>query len=47
MDFDQLFVRFFGTTEIADISGNQLTDGIDRLRVQIGLEQDGGRRFAL
>ncbi|WP_343527212.1 hypothetical protein [Sphingomonas sp.] len=47
MDFDQLLIRFFGTEEIADLSPDQLGAGIDRLRVQFGLERDGGRRFAL
>lgn len=47
MDFDQLLVRFFGTDEIADLAPEQLAVGIDRLRIQFGLERDGGRRFAL
>lgn len=47
MDFDQLLVRFFGTDEIADLSPEQLGAGIDRLRLQFGLERDCGRRFAL
>ena len=47
MDFDQLLVRFFGTDEITDLPPEQLAAGIDHLRVQFGLERDGGRRFAL
>ena len=47
MDFDQLLVRFFGTEDIADLAPEQLAGGIDRLRVQFGLERDEGRRFAL
>ena len=47
MDFDQLLVRFFGTEQIADLAPEQLASGLDRLRVQFGLERDGGRRFAL
>ena len=47
MDFDQLLVRFFGTDEIAGLAPEQLVAGIDRLRLQLGLERDGGRRFAL
>jgi hypothetical protein len=47
MDFDQLLIRFFGTEEIADLAPDQLAAGIDRLRLQFGLERDGGRRFAL
>lgn len=47
MNFDQLLVRFFGTAGIADLAPAQLADGLDRLRVQFGLERDAGRRFAL
>ena len=47
MDFDQLLVRFFGTDAIDALSADQLAAGIDRLHVQLGLERDGGRRFAL
>lgn len=47
MDFDHLLVGFFGTTELADLSPDQLASGVDRLRLQFGLERDGGRRFAL
>lgn len=47
MDFDQLLVQFFGTAEIADLPPEQLTAGVDRLRLQFGLERDEGRRFAL
>lgn len=47
MDFDHLLVGFFGTTEIADLAPDQLAAGIERLRLQLGLERDAGRRFAL
>jgi hypothetical protein len=47
MDFDQLLVRFFGTAEIDTLGEEQLLAGLDRLRLQFGLEKDGGRRFAL
>lgn len=47
MDFDHLLVGFFGTDEIADLPPEQLAAGIDRLQLQLGLERDGGRRFAL
>jgi hypothetical protein len=45
MDFDQLLVRFFGTEDIATLPPEQLVSGIDRLRLQFGLEKDSGRRF--
>jgi hypothetical protein len=47
MDFDQLLQQFFGTDEIADLPPDQLAAGVDRLRLQLGLEKDEGRRFAL
>lgn len=47
MDFDQLLHQFFGTDDIADLPPEQLGAGVDRLRLQLGLEKDGGRRFAL
>ena len=47
MDFDQLLVRFFGTADISDLDEAALVAGVDRLRLQFGLERDRGRRFAL
>lgn len=47
MDFDQLLVRFFGTADITDLEEPALVAGVDRLRLQFGLERDRGRRFAL
>lgn len=47
MDFDQLLVRFFGTDDLAALDPERLVAGLDRLRLQFGLEKDAGRRFAL
>ena len=47
MDFDQLLIRFFGTDDIASLPPDQVAGGVDRLRLQFGLERDDGRRFAL
>jgi hypothetical protein len=47
MDFNQLLVRFFGTDDLAALSPDALAAGVDRLRLQFGLERDDGRRFAL
>jgi hypothetical protein len=47
MDFDQLLVRFFDTDDLAALSPEQILDGVERLRIEFGLEKDGGRRFAL
>lgn len=45
MDFDHLLERFFGTADIGSLPQDQLIAGLDRLRLQFGLEKDGGRRF--
>ena len=47
MDFDDLLIRYFGTPDLAEASPAVQAAGLDRLRVDFGLERDGGRRFAL
>lgn len=47
MDFDDLLQRYFATTDLSAVSPAMLEGGIDRLRVDLGLEPDRGRRFAL
>lgn len=47
MDFDILLERFFGTDDIATLAPEQILAGLERLRLQFGLERDDGRRFAL
>jgi hypothetical protein len=47
MDFDQLLVRFFGTDDLSTLSPEQVVAGLDRLRLQFGMERDGERRFTL
>jgi hypothetical protein len=47
MDFDQLLVRFFGTDDLSALPPDQVASGVERLRLQFGLEKDAGRRFAL
>ena len=47
MDFDDLLRRYFATTDLAEISPAVREAGIDRLRVDFGLESDRGRKFAL
>ncbi len=47
MDFDRLVEQFFGTTDIDQLTAEQLLAGTQRLRLQFGLEKDEGRRFAL
>jgi hypothetical protein len=47
MDFDDLLQRYFGTSDLVEASPAAQTAGLDRLRVEFGLETDRGRRFAL
>lgn len=47
MDFDDLLQRYFATTDLTDASPAVQAAGIDRLRVDFGLETDRGRKFAL
>lgn len=47
MDFDDQLRRYFGTADIAAIAPAALAAGIERMRVDFGLEKDRSRRFAL
>ena len=47
MDFDDQFRRYFGSTELSTLSPDVLAAGIERMQVDLGLERDRGRRFAL
>ena len=47
MDFDDQLRRYFGTADLAAIPPEGLAAGIERMRVDLGLEKDRGRRFAL
>ncbi len=47
MDLDDLLLRYFDTTDISEMSPAMYEAGIDRLRVDLGLEKDRDRRFAL
>ena len=47
MDLDDLLRRYFGTSEISDVSPGAQSAGIERMLVDLGLEQDPGKRFAL
>lgn len=47
MDFDDQLHRYFGTADLATLSSDALTDGTERIRVDLGLETDRNRRFAL
>lgn len=47
MDFDDQLRRYFGTADLSAITPGALEAGTDRMRVDLGLESDRGRRFAL
>jgi hypothetical protein len=47
MDFGDQLQRYFGTTDLAAIAPGALDAGLDRMRVDFGLEKDRGRCFAL
>ena len=47
MTFDDQLHRYFGTTDLAALSPDVLIAGIDRMKVDLGLETDRSRRFAL
>ncbi|MCL6683532.1 hypothetical protein [Sphingomonas alba] len=47
MNFDDLLQRYFGTTDLSQVSAAVQQSGIDKMRVDFGLERDRARRFAL
>jgi len=47
LDFDDQLRRYFGTPDLSAVMPDALPAGLDKMRVDFGLEQDTGRRFAL
>ena len=47
MNLDDQLRRYFGTTDLQAITDDALNAGVDRMQVDLGLETDRGRRFAL
>jgi hypothetical protein len=47
MDYDDQLRRYFGTIDLPSVPPQALDAGIERMRVDFGLEADRGRRFAL
>ncbi|MEJ2456970.1 MAG: hypothetical protein P8Y58_02020 [Novosphingobium sp.] len=47
MDFDDQLRRYFGTGNPAMIAPGALEAGVEKMRVDFGMEKDKGRRFAL
>ncbi|MDV3455671.1 hypothetical protein RZN05_01640 [Sphingomonas sp. HF-S4] len=47
MDFDDQLRRYFGNDDMTAIAPAALAEGVERIRVDLGLETDRNRRFAL
>lgn len=47
MDFDDQLRRYFGSTDLDAVPPAAIAAGVERMRVDFGLETDRGRRFAL
>ena len=47
MDFHDAPQRYFGTEDIDQLEPTSLVAGLERMRVDFGLEKDSGRRFGL
>lgn len=47
MNLDDQLREYFGTSELALVAPATLEAGVERMRVDLGLEKDRGRRFAL
>lgn len=47
MDFDDQLRRYFGTGDLDAIAPSALAAGVERMGVDLGMEKDSGRRFAL
>ena len=47
MDFDDLLRRYFHATDLLSVNPDTLALGVERCLVDLGLEQDRRKRFAL
>ncbi len=47
MDMADLLQRYFGTRDLAEIAPAAVPAGTERMRVDFGMTQDRGARFAL
>lgn len=47
MQLDDLLMKYFGVTELAQAGSGALEAGVEHALVDLGLERDRGRRFAL
>ena len=47
MDLDDLLRRYFGSSDLSLITRPTQTAGVEHILVDLGLERDAGKRFAL
>lgn len=47
MEFNDLLSRYFATPDFAEITPAAMAAGTERMLVDLGLEKDSGKRFAL
>ncbi|MGX7953776.1 hypothetical protein ACWPM1_14590 [Tsuneonella sp. HG249] len=47
MDLDDLLRRYFSSTDRSAVSPDVLASGLERCQVDLGLEKNRGKRFAL
>lgn len=47
MDFDDQLRRYFATEDLSTVTRAAIEAGVERMKVDFGMEQDKGRRFAL
>jgi hypothetical protein len=47
VDFDDQLRRYFGTADISALTPDALDAAVERMQVDLGLEKDRSRRFAL
>jgi hypothetical protein len=47
MDLDDQFRRYFGTADLAQVPPEAVSAGIEHMAVDLGMEKDAARRFAL
>ena len=47
MDLDDQLRRYFATADLAQVTPEVLEAGLEHMRVDLGMEKDRGRRFAL
>ncbi len=47
MDMDNMLLRYFGTPDLAQVKVDAIPAAVDRMQVDLGLEKDRNKRFAL